>query len=126
LATVSIGTLRMFDSEKSSRRSFLLAASAAVATCAAPVSSSAVGDSDDDLLLDLTATQAVARMARGLLSVERYARVLLARCMATRALNAFITIEPERVLAEARTRDRELRADRPSVTRLCGRVVREQ
>lgn len=102
----------MLDPERSSRRSFLLAASATVATCAAPVISSAVGDSDDDLLLDLTATQAVARMARGLLSVERYARVLLARCMATRVLNAFITIEPERVLAEARARDRELRAGR--------------
>jgi indoleacetamide hydrolase len=60
-------------------------------------------------LLELSATQAVARMSRGELSAERYAEVLLARCSTARALNAFISFEPQRVLEAARARDRELR-----------------
>ena len=49
-------------------------------------------------------------MSRGELTAERYAEALLARCHAARALNAFITLEPERVLEDARARDRERRA----------------
>lgn len=58
-------------------------------------------------LSDLTATQAVLHMRRGELSCERYAEALLERCRAARALNAFITLEPQRVLEDARARDRE-------------------
>ncbi len=61
-------------------------------------------------LAELSAVEAVAQMSRGELSAERYAQALLARCEAARALNAFITLEPERVLEEARARDRERQA----------------
>ena len=49
-------------------------------------------------------------MSRGELRAERYAQALLARCEAAHALNAFITLEPERVLEDARARDRERQA----------------
>lgn len=49
-------------------------------------------------------------MSRGELACERYAEALLARCEAARALNAFITLEPSRVLEQARARDHERRA----------------
>ncbi len=58
---------------------------------------------------DLSAVEAVGQMMRGELSAERYAEALLARCRAARALNAFITLDPERVLEDARSRDRERR-----------------
>ncbi len=58
-------------------------------------------------LAALTAVDAVARMSRGELSCERYAGALLERCRAAHALNAFITLEPDRVLEDARARDRE-------------------
>ena len=49
-------------------------------------------------------------MSRGELSAEHYAEALLARCRAAHALNAFITLDPDRVLEDARARDRERRA----------------
>ena len=60
-------------------------------------------------LTDLTATEAVAAMRRGELSSLEYATALLARCEETADLNAFISLEPEKVLAAARAAD-ELRA----------------
>ncbi|HEY2339483.1 MAG TPA: amidase family protein, partial [Steroidobacteraceae bacterium] len=61
-------------------------------------------------LLELSATEAVARMSRGDITAEHYARALLDRCAAGQGLNAFISLEPERVLEDARQRDRERRA----------------
>ena len=58
---------------------------------------------------DLSAVEAVGRMSRGELSAERYAEALLARCRAAHALNAFITLDPARVLEDARAREREIR-----------------
>jgi mandelamide amidase len=58
-------------------------------------------------LAELTAVEAVARMSRGELSCERYTAALLERCRAAHALNAFITLEPDRVIESARQRDRE-------------------
>ena len=49
-------------------------------------------------------------MSEGSLTSERYAQALLARCQAAKALNAFIALDPARVLEDARTRDRERRA----------------
>ncbi len=63
-----------------------------------------------ETLLQLTATEAVARMSHGDLTVEQYARALLARCESLRALNAFITLEPAKVLEAARTCDTHRRA----------------
>ena len=61
-------------------------------------------------LAELTAVEAVARMSRGELSCERYAAALLERCRVAHALNAFITLEPERVIESARQRDLERKA----------------
>ncbi|HEX4243709.1 MAG TPA: amidase family protein [Steroidobacteraceae bacterium] len=64
-------------------------------------------------LCNLTAVDAVGRMARGELTAERYAGALLARCRSAGALNAFIALEPGKVLEAARARDRERLAGRP-------------
>jgi len=61
-------------------------------------------------LAEMSAVEAVARMSRGELRAEHYAQALLARCEAAHALNAFITLEPQRVLEDARARDRERQA----------------
>ena len=63
-------------------------------------------------LTELSAVQAVAAMTRGELSVEQYASALLRRCEEEHSLNAFITLEPDRVLEAARQCDRERRARR--------------
>lgn len=68
------------------------------------------GDAEAADLVNLSANDAVARMARGDLDVERYATALLERCAAGRALGAFITLEPDRVLEEARACERARRA----------------
>jgi indoleacetamide hydrolase len=97
----------MSDPDNVSRRAFIqsMAGAAAMtvpfATSADP---GAVGGSAE--LLQLTAGEAVARMSRGEITAERYARVLLARCEALRTLNAFITLEPSRVLEAARACDK--------------------
>jgi indoleacetamide hydrolase len=91
-----------------SRRDFL---SAAVTLAGA----SAVGSGQPPArrggdLLDRTAVEAVAGISHGEFSAEEYASALLARCAATRSLNAFITLEPDTVLEAARDCDRKRRA----------------
>ncbi len=75
----------------------------------ATVAMSAAGAGIDDAggLCDLSAAAAVAHMSQGSLTAERYAQALLSRCQSARALNAFITLDPARVLEDARGRDRE-------------------
>jgi indoleacetamide hydrolase len=65
---------------------------------------------DAGALVEISAHQAVAAMVRGEITAEAYAAALLGRCEAGRALNAFITLEPERVLESARDCDRCRRA----------------
>jgi Asp-tRNA(Asn)/Glu-tRNA(Gln) amidotransferase A subunit family amidase len=92
------------------RRAFVLGAAAAAAASAVrglAVAGSRGAQTHD--LGDLSAVEAVGQMSRGELSAERYAEALLARCGAAHALNAFITLDPERVLEDARARDRERR-----------------
>jgi mandelamide amidase len=91
------------------RRRFVLgaAAGAAAALPALRGLTLAAEDEPRSHLAELTAVEAVARMSRGELSCERYAAALLERCRAAHALNAFITLEPDRVLESARQRDRE-------------------
>ena len=100
----------MTKAEGLSRRSFLSAASATVAVGMAPAALRAapshLGDSG---LVELSALEAVSRMSRGELSAENYTRALLERCVAGQVLNTFISLEPERVLEDARRRDRERR-----------------
>jgi indoleacetamide hydrolase len=69
----------------------------------------ATTDVDADLC-NLSAVEAVAHMSQGSLTSERYAQALLARCQSAHGLNAFITLEPARVLEAARSRDQELHA----------------
>lgn len=52
-----------------------------------------------------TAVEAIAHMANGDLSAERYSEALLARCASTQSLNAFITLHPEQVREDARACD---------------------
>ena len=96
-----------------SRRTFVLGTTATVAMTAAGASTGGTagatgggGAGDTAALCDLSATDAVAHMSQGSLSAERYAQALLTRCKAAHALNAFITLEPARVLEDARARDR--------------------
>jgi mandelamide amidase len=101
-----------------SRRNFVLGAAAAVGVSRSGTASAAAaptpvatamnelptGDAD---LCNLGAAAAVAHMSQGALSAERYAQALLAKCRSAHELNAFITLDPERVLEDARARDRE-------------------
>ncbi len=97
------------------RRRFVLGAAAAAAAALPALRglSLAAEDEPGSDLAELTAVEAVARMSRGELSCERYAAVLLERCRAAHALNAFITLEPDRVLESARQRDRERKSGQP-------------
>lgn len=81
-----------------SRRVFIAASAGVNAVLAAPVTRS----SD---LLELSATEAVGAMRKGELTSERYTTALLDQCERGKALNAFITLEPEQVLGAARAID---------------------
>ena len=95
------------------RRAFLLGGSVAIAIGGAPTAvRGVVGVATGDRLVDLSAVEAIKRMAQGDLSVEQYANALLERCAAGGALNAFITLEPDKVLEAARECDRARRAGR--------------
>jgi mandelamide amidase len=58
-----------------------------------------------DELIALSAAEAVTAMREGRVTALDYAEALLARCAAGAALNAFITLDPEAVRAEARAAD---------------------
>jgi mandelamide amidase len=90
-----------------SRRTFVLGTTATVAMSAAGAKPSADATGD---VCSLSAVEAVAHMSQGALTAERYAQGLLARCQSAHALNAFISLEPARVLEAARARDLERRA----------------
>ena len=79
----------------------------------AAVSAAADSSCPDPTLLALSAVQAVSLMTSGELAAEDYARVLLAQCSAQHALNAFITLDPERVLEAARAADQRRRHGKP-------------
>lgn len=81
--------------------------SAAASPVAATVNDLPIADAD---LCNLGAVEAVAHMSQGALTAERYAQALLARCRSEHELNAFITLDPDRVLEDARARDRERRS----------------
>ena len=90
-----------------SRRIFLQNASAAIAmtlTSASPGTAAPNGSSGG--LPGLSASEAVSRITHGEMTAESYATALLQRCASLRELNAFITLEPSRVLEAARACDR--------------------
>jgi Asp-tRNA(Asn)/Glu-tRNA(Gln) amidotransferase A subunit family amidase len=105
----------MSNPDRLSRRAFVVgtvAAAVSVAEGTAPRDSepSATLPLTTSSLTELSACDAVQSMVRGELTAERYAGALLARCESRRALNAFITLEPERVLEHARACDRQRRS----------------
>lgn len=101
----------MRDRSRHTRRSFLMGASA-LGVFAATRIHAAAGLSEDPC--SWSAAQAVANMSRGDISCEAYARALLERCARGAPLNAFIALQPDRVLEAARACDRSRRAgERP-------------
>src|SRR5262245_17265354 len=56
-------------------------------------------------LAELTAREAATALREGDVSAERLAEALLARCAAAASLNAFISLDPDRVRAAARRAD---------------------
>src|SRR5271168_1090222 len=82
-----------------SRRGFMVTASAAA------VSASRSFAAPPRELLELSAVDAIAKIAHGDITAERYTQALLDQCDRLKALNAFITLDRERVLASARVAD---------------------
>lgn len=64
-------------------------------------------------LSELSARDAVSMMRAGDVTAEQYASSLLARAQATRSLNAFITLDADRVLEQARAADRRRARNEP-------------
>jgi mandelamide amidase len=93
------------------RREFVVLASlSAAAAVAGGETLEAITDravrSQTDELTDLSAVDALARLRAGDVTAEAYASALLKRCRQQKALNAFITLPEEHVLAAARDADR--------------------
>src|SRR6202049_333069 len=99
-----------------SRRTFVLGTPATVAMSAAGASTPVAGANTPAAgakapaagvtgLWNLSAVEAVTHMSQGALTSEQYAQAPLERCQSAPALNAFITLEPARVLEAARARD---------------------
>jgi Asp-tRNA(Asn)/Glu-tRNA(Gln) amidotransferase A subunit family amidase len=88
------------------RRDFVLGA-ATLTTCSNALAQTAVPKDSASAanLLNLSAAAAVAAMRDGSLTAERYAEALLEQCERGKALNAFITLDREQVLAAARAAD---------------------
>jgi indoleacetamide hydrolase len=89
-----------------SRRQFVLAAAATSGTAGGRAQTAAQTPAMSSASLpEMSAVEAVAAMQRGSLTAERYAWALLEQCERGQALNAFITLDRERVLATARAAD---------------------
>jgi len=82
-----------------SRRGFMVTASAAAVSATRGIAA------PPRELLELPAVDAIAKIAQGDITAERYASTLLDQCERLKALNAFITLDRERVLAAARAAD---------------------
>jgi indoleacetamide hydrolase len=93
-----------------SRRRFIVAAAAMGAIGCGSRGPKPGTTANFEQLLELSAIDAVAAISRGEVTAERYASALLAQCERGKALNAFITLEPERVLEAARAADRVRRS----------------
>ena len=101
----------MANAEGLSRRSFLTGGCATVAMGIAPAALRAAPTQPGaGSLIKLNAAEAVAQISHGDITAESYAAALLERCSAGHALNTFISFESDRVLEDARRRDRERRA----------------
>ena len=68
---------------------------------------------DNAALCQLSASAAVAMMVAGEVTAEAYAAALLERCADAAHLNAFISLDPAQVLAQARAADAHRAAGKP-------------
>ncbi|MET3840339.1 amidase family protein [Bradyrhizobium sp. OAE829] len=91
------------------RREFLAGAAASLVASTRPTTSSAEIQTSPDL----SATAAIRAMQRGELKAEAYAGALLERARVHKALNAFITLDPEAVLEAARAADKKRQSGGP-------------
>ncbi len=99
-------TDRGADAPDPLRRQLLAAGSATLfGSVFWPAARAAVSTSSDDVI-EWSATDAVRRMTQGDCTAEYYATQLLAQCERYRSFNAFITLDPARVLEQARQADR--------------------
>jgi indoleacetamide hydrolase len=102
----------MHDPGRLSRRSLLLGAAAGIGAAVASPALAVSGMTsrpEARRLRELTAVEAVRRMAAGELHPEDYAGALIEGCQAGRGLNVFISFDPSRVLEAARDCDRARR-----------------
>ena len=98
---------------ETSRREFLAwsaALAAGAGSCRAPQSPASSPSLSSNDLIELSATDAVRAMREGELKAEDYAAALLERAEAGKHLNAFITLDTDRVLEAARAADRRREA----------------
>ena len=88
-----------------SRRQFALAAAAASSAAGWRRSETKMPQNSSASLIKLSAVDAVAAMHDGSFTAEQYALALLDQCERGEVLNAFITLDRERVLASAHDAD---------------------
>jgi mandelamide amidase len=94
-------------SNNPSRREFIAWTAALASTAACSRDEEPPGESAIVTpLTDISATEAVTAMRQGDLAAEDYAVALLQRCREADHLNAFQTLDPDRVLEAARDSDR--------------------
>jgi indoleacetamide hydrolase len=103
----------MQHTAKTTRRDFLAWAVAIASGVAACSKSNEHASMKPAPLTELSAIDAIAAMRKGELLAEHYAAALLRRCEKGKYLNAFITLDPEKVLEAARKADRKLASGAP-------------
>jgi len=97
----------MHDRNGTSRREILawgIALASGVTACSKAANNTSMNMTKS--LTNLSATQAVAAMRRGDILAVDYASALLQRCETAKDLNAFISLQPERVLEAADEADK--------------------
>jgi len=92
----------MTNSHSTQRRAFV---KAGVAATAGGLVGSRLASGQASSYTDMSAVAAVTAMRNGDVKAEAYAAALLDRCEALAGLNAFITLDRERVLEDARAAD---------------------
>jgi mandelamide amidase len=90
------------DARRLERRNFL---KAGAAVAAGGLIESHVAIAQPRPYTEMSAVEAVAAMRNGDIKAEAYASALLERCRALGDLNAFITLDPDKVLEAARSAD---------------------
>ena len=92
---------------ESARREFLKASAAlGVTGIAGSQIYISEAQSANTSLTDLSATEAVGAMRKGEINAETYATALLDRAAALKRLNAFVSLDPDKVLEAARAADK--------------------